>query len=132
MSKLPTCLPVMDLPNLRKKPTYGVLLGALQALETHPNSWDKFSTIDQSSASDQAVVQRFLMSIIASDLEWLQESIELGGEVMTALEQKETLFDLASRRVAERCGRSGKYPTIFSVQCNAILGCQPCTENPII
>jgi len=99
----------MDLPSLRKRPTYGVLLNALQALEVQPNSWSKSITVELSS-TEQATVQRFLMSIIASDLEWLQDSTGLGGEILTALEQKELLFDLASRRVAERCGRSGKPP----------------------
>jgi len=60
------------------------------------------------SSGDQATIQRFLMSIIASDLEWLQDSTGFGPDALTALEQKEILFDLASRRVAERCGRSGK------------------------
>jgi hypothetical protein len=100
----------MDLPNLRKKPTYAVLLSALQALEVKPNSWDKSSAAESSSLSDEAVVQRFLMSIIASDLEWMPESTDIGGEFLTALEQKELLVDLASRRVAERCGRSGTCP----------------------
>jgi hypothetical protein len=98
----------MDLPNLRKKPTYAVLVSALQALEVQPKSWSKTSDDEKSSVNDETVVQRFLMSVIASDLEWLLESTDIGEEVLTALEQKEILFDLASRRVAERCGRSGK------------------------
>ncbi|KAE9368730.1 hypothetical protein N431DRAFT_347567 [Stipitochalara longipes BDJ] len=96
----------MDLPNLRKKPPYDVLLSALQALEVQPNSWNKPFDVEISSTSDQATVQRFLMSIIASDLEWLQDSVGTSGEALTALDRKELLFDLASRRVAERCGRS--------------------------
>jgi hypothetical protein len=97
----------MDL-NLRKKPTYGALLSALEALEVQPNSWNKTFDAEESSPSDQAIVQRFLMSVIASDLEWLQESNNVAGELLTAQEQREALYDLASRRVAERCGRSGK------------------------
>ena len=98
----------MDLPNLRKKPTYGSLLSALQALEVQPNLWNKSDTVELSSSGDHATIQRFLMSIIASDLEWFQDPISLGPDALTALEQKEILFDIASRRVAERCGRSGK------------------------
>jgi hypothetical protein len=98
----------MDLPNIRKKPSYDAILSALQALQVQPNSWIRLSDAEKSPASDQAVVQRFLMSIIASDLEWLQESPGFDGDVLAAQEQRETLFDLASRRIAERCGRSGK------------------------
>jgi hypothetical protein len=98
----------MDLPNIRKKPSYDAILSALQALQVQPNSWIRLSDGEKSPASDQAVVQRFLMSIIASDLEWLQESPGFDGDVLAAQEQRETLFDLASRRIAERCGRSGK------------------------
>jgi hypothetical protein len=101
---------IMDLPNLRKQPTYATLLSVLQALEVHPNSWNKTPSDERSSVNDETVVQRFLMSVIASDLEWLPESTDVGGKLLTALEQKEILFDLASRRVAERCGRSGKCP----------------------
>jgi hypothetical protein len=98
----------MDLPNVRNKPSYNAILSALQALQIQPNSWSKISNAEKSSANDQAVIQRFLMSIIASDLEWLQESPGFDGDVLAAQEQRETLFDLASRRIAERCGRSGK------------------------
>jgi hypothetical protein len=105
----------MDLPNLRKKPTYGVILNTLRALEVQPNSWNKTFDAERFSASDQAIVQRFLMSVIASDLEWLRESNDVGGEVLTAQEQREALYDLASRRVAERCGRSGRtFPQLQS------------------
>jgi hypothetical protein len=100
----------MDLPNLRKEPTYGVLRSALQALENQPSTWTNSSAAGQSAPTDQAAVLRFLMSVIASDLGWLQDSIDIRGEVLTPLEQKEKLFDLASRRVAERCGRSGEIP----------------------
>jgi hypothetical protein len=98
----------MDLPNIRKKPSYNAILSALQALQVQPNSWSKVSNAEKSAANDQAVIQRFLMSIIASDLEWLQESPGFDGDVLAAQEQREMLFDLASRRIAERCGRSGK------------------------
>jgi hypothetical protein len=98
----------MDLPNIRKKPSYDAILSALQALKVQPNSWSKLFDAEKPSASDQAVVQRFLMSIIASDLEWLQETPGFDGDVLAAQEQRETLFDLASRRIAERCGRSGR------------------------
>jgi hypothetical protein len=98
----------MDLPNVRKKPSYNAILSALQALQVQPNSWSKVSNAEKSAANDQAVIQRFLMSIIASDLEWLQESPGFDGDVLAAQEQREMLFDLASRRIAERCGRSGK------------------------
>lgn len=97
----------MDLPNLRKKPTYSVLFGALQALEVQPNLRNKSVDDEKSLEIDDALIQRFLMSVIASNLAWLQESNDPGGEVLTAQEQRERLFGLASRRVAERCGRSG-------------------------
>jgi hypothetical protein len=105
----------MDFPNLRKQPTYGMLLDTLQTLEIQPSSWTKSFAAEKSSPTDQAAVLRFLMSVIASDLEWLQDPIDVRGNILTALEQRETLFDLASRRIAERCGRSGKI--LYSQSC---------------
>lgn len=100
----------MDFPNLRKRPTYVTILSALQALEIQPNSWVKISAVEQSAPIDQAAILRFLMSVIASDLEWLRGSVDIHGEILTELDQREILFDLASKRVAERCGRSGEIP----------------------
>ena len=102
----------MDLPNLRKKPAYGALMDALQGLEQEPNSWTKSPAAEQMATADHAVVQRYLMSVITSDLGWLQDSIDVDGKIMQASEQRETLFDLASKRIAERCGRSGIIPSL--------------------
>ena len=100
--------PIMDFPNLRKKPTYGTIFSAIQALEIQPNLWVNTSAVEQSAPIDQAAILRFLMSVIASDLEWLQGSVTINGDILTELDQREILLDLSSKRVAERCGRSGE------------------------
>ena len=103
----------MDLPNLRKKPPYGLILSTLQALEVQQNLWTDPTANAQSELTDPAAIMRFLMSVVASDLDWLQGSVNVDGKAVSATEQKELLLDLASRRVAERCGRSGKSEYIY-------------------
>ena len=103
----------MDLPNLRKKPPYGLLLSTLQALEVKQNLWTNSGAAEQPESTDPAAIMRFLMSIVSCDLDWLQVSVNVDGKAVSATEQKELLLDLASRRVAERCGRSGKSEYIY-------------------
>ncbi len=97
----------MDLPNIRRKPTYEKLLHTLWDLQKKPTSWDVPSPVEESA--DDATILKFLMSVIASELDWFTDLVVVDGPVLSATEQKENLLHEASRRVAERCGRSGVY-----------------------
>lgn len=99
----------MDLPNVRRKPTYETLLHALQALQIKPASWDDSSLTEVSDSSHDASVNIFLMSVITSKFDWLADVNSDDGSSLTVDEQKENLIQEASKRMAERCGRSGKF-----------------------
>ncbi|KAI6713534.1 hypothetical protein JHW43_003889 [Diplocarpon mali] len=96
----------MDLPNLRTKPTYDTLLDTLKSLQIKPASWDGASLAEVSRSENDASVNTFLMSVIACDFGWLTD-FEIGdANSLAADDQKENLIQEASKRVAERCGRS--------------------------
>jgi hypothetical protein len=95
----------MGLPNLRKQPSYDTLFRALLALKIEPATWDVARI---SVASDEQVAAlRFLNSIISSELDWLNELPCYNGTALSSADQKDMLLGLASKRMAERCGRTG-------------------------
>ncbi|KAK4166299.1 putative methyltransferase-domain-containing protein [Cladorrhinum sp. PSN259] len=92
-----------ELPHLWQKPTYDVLLDALQKLRVEPPVWGlKVSSAEilkQQAASASARQRReiimFLASIIKSSLGWLETD-----------EDREVIWEEASKRTSERCGRT--------------------------
>jgi hypothetical protein len=102
-----------EFPILRKKPSYSQLLKTLKDLKLPPTSWNGASKID--SKMDAKAVSQYLLSVISSDLAWLDRDV---GESELVSNQKDELWELASRRLAERCGRSGEFlhlPTSVSL-----------------
>jgi hypothetical protein len=93
-----------ELPVLRTKPSYEALLEALKSLVIPPTSWNGASQNDM--RTDAKGVSQYLLSIISSDLAWLDKDDEESDRVS---DQKDELWELASRRLAERCGRSGEF-----------------------
>jgi hypothetical protein len=91
------CFIALDFPRLRDEPSYDELLDLLSALEIKPSSWT-----EQHSAAveDTAGISRYLTSVLSNPFDWLDE-VDPEGE------KKELLWDLASKRISERCGRSG-------------------------
>jgi hypothetical protein len=87
----------LDFPRLLDEPSYGELVDLLSALEIKPSSWT-----EQNSATveDTAGVSRYLTSVLSNPFDWLDKSDPEG-------EKKEVLWDMASKRISERCGRSG-------------------------
>lgn len=90
-----------DLPQTWERPGYEALVAALQSLELRPPIWNhrrKRADIvaEQESMASQrrAEAARYLSSIIRSPLAWLDDD----GE-------REEVWELASRRMTERCGR---------------------------
>ena len=101
----------VDLPMLRNEPSYEDLLKTLNDLELPPTSWSETSFQDIST--DAKSVSRYLLSIISSDLKWLEKN-DHESELVAC--QKDELWELASRRLVERCGRSGKFVQLCEVQ----------------
>jgi hypothetical protein len=95
----------MELPNLRKQPSYDTLLRALLALKIEPATWDVAGISVESD--EQVAALRFLNSIISSDLDWLKDLPFYNGTALSSADQKDMLLGLASKRMAERCGRTG-------------------------
>jgi hypothetical protein len=98
----------LDLPRLRSQPTADVLLAALDGLVVPPPSWDRPAAAEvmaaeialassrAASGSDSALAH-WLTRLVGSDLWWIEDE-----------EAKERIWSSASKRMAERCGRTGK------------------------
>ncbi|KAI9047526.1 hypothetical protein LZ554_008242 [Drepanopeziza brunnea f. sp. 'monogermtubi'] len=96
----------MELPNLRRAPSYHTILKALKDLQINPATWDDASLAEVDKSAHDASVNSFLMSVITSELDWLTGIKTDAGRNLPADGQKEVLIQEASKRVAERCGRS--------------------------
>ncbi|APA09896.1 hypothetical protein sscle_05g046660 [Sclerotinia sclerotiorum 1980 UF-70] len=91
----------LDLPQLYKRPSFLELLQVLELLKLPPPSWNSKSRRSQ-EPDDAQGISRYLTKIIGSGLDWL--SIGVSEEEW---EQRcELIHELASKRLAERCGRS--------------------------
>ncbi|PWW76438.1 hypothetical protein C7212DRAFT_357374 [Tuber magnatum] len=82
---------VLDLPALYTRPPVDALLSTLNRLVLGPTSWEEGGE----GVSDPPGLTKWLTSIIASPLKWI------GND-----EVKETVWETASTRLAERCGRT--------------------------
>jgi hypothetical protein len=98
----------VTLPKLQDRPSFEKLCEALEGLAITPTSWSTES-IEDTSLEDVKDVNNYLLSIITSELRWLKVT----PDDETATDPKEVLWDLASKRMAERCGRSGRQPSFF-------------------
>ncbi|KAI0839081.1 S-adenosylmethionine-dependent methyltransferase-like protein [Hypoxylon sp. FL0890] len=93
---------IADLPQVWQKPTAKELLASLQRLKVDPPIWSHSTSRKivletyQNAAHFRREVAAYLSSIIKSNLGWIQDE-----------DEKEALWDEASRRLAERCGRAG-------------------------
>lgn len=91
----------LDLPQVWQKPAFPVLLAALRGLRVDPPVWNlKASRTEMlkhqdTAAQDPREIAAYLSTIIKSPLSWLED------------EHREAIWDEASRRFSERCGRSG-------------------------
>ncbi|KAH7319137.1 putative methyltransferase-domain-containing protein [Rhexocercosporidium sp. MPI-PUGE-AT-0058] len=96
----------MDLPSLRQNPSYNSILKALESLQLKPSSWDETSVPEGTHPEGDVSANVFLISVIMSEFEWLQEMKDDAGVVLSVDDQKEKLITEASSRMSERCGRS--------------------------
>jgi len=88
---------VFDLPALNTRPLVESLLSILNGLAIAPTSWEK----GVEGVVDPPGLSKWLVTIIACPLEWI------GND-----EVKEAVWEAASTRLAERCGRTGTYRSL--------------------
>lgn len=93
----------IDFPQLWQRPTFQSLLDLLEGLKLGPPRWNH----DERRRSDveceheavvsrsKADINRYLSAIIKSPLAWIEDE-----------EQREEIWEAASRRLSERCGRT--------------------------
>ncbi|RPA86401.1 hypothetical protein BJ508DRAFT_368467 [Ascobolus immersus RN42] len=85
---------VLDLPQLYTRPSYLTLTHLLHNLALPPPSWDAPAN---APVADPKGLTKYLTTIISSPLKWLADDSE-----------REQIWDLASARLSERCGRSAR------------------------
>lgn len=88
---------VLDLPQLYQKPSGTELVKALALLSLKPRTFGTTADVVKGPAVQPAGVTRYLTSIIASPLAWLDTD-----------ELREAIWDAAAARLSERSGRTGK------------------------
>lgn len=87
---------VLDLPQLYTRPSAAELVSTLELLALKPTSWDKAQqSTDRPQVSEDGI-PKYLTAIIASQLGWIHE------------EEKERIWESASKRLCERSGRTGE------------------------
>ncbi|KAI8957995.1 putative methyltransferase-domain-containing protein [Daldinia sp. FL1419] len=93
---------VADFPQTWQKPSSGELLAALKQLQIEPPIWNPGTSRKviletcQNTAQSRREAAAYLSSVIKSSLAWIEDE-----------DEKEAVWDEASRRLAERCGRAG-------------------------
>ncbi|PHH67011.1 hypothetical protein CDD81_4406 [Ophiocordyceps australis] len=90
----------LDWPQIWQKPSYQQLVKTLNGLELNPPVWRHGRRrsdvlVPETAQPDKEEVTRYLSAIIKSPLAWIDDS-----------EQQEHIWEVASRRIAERCGRT--------------------------
>lgn len=94
--------PEEELPHLWQKPAYSVLLACLETLHVEPRVWGigaartSILQAQAATAHDRRETVAFLSAIIKSSLPWLD------GD-----DEREVIWEAASKRMSERCGRTG-------------------------
>jgi hypothetical protein len=92
-----------ELPHLWQKPAYDVLLASLKKLHVEPRVWStQISRADvlkeqAATAHDRREMVSFLSTVIKSSLAWLDSD-----------DEREVIWEEASKRMSERCGRTGR------------------------
>ncbi|KAG6113570.1 hypothetical protein E4U31_000446 [Claviceps sp. LM219 group G6] len=116
-----TTVSALDLPQTFQKPSYSALLTALQGLELSPPEWNHSRRRSEIIAEQESLasrhkadITRYLSSIIKSPLLWIEDD-----------EQKEVVWELASKRMSERCGRTAMGELTRRWPFDGLDGCEP-------
>lgn len=93
---------VFDLPQLNTHPSAEKLMCTLNYLALEPPSWDPQSRNigsdgERSFRINEVGVPSYLTSIVGSLLSWVHE------------DRREEIWEAASKRLSERCGRTGEW-----------------------
>ncbi|KAG4443212.1 hypothetical protein IFR05_001255, partial [Cadophora sp. M221] len=91
----------MDIPSLRKKPSYNTVLKYLESLQLKPSLWDATVVPEVTQPEGNATAITFLISVIMNEFEWFQEMKDDAGAVLSVEDQKERLILEASSRMSE-------------------------------
>ncbi|RDW87735.1 hypothetical protein BP5796_03429 [Coleophoma crateriformis] len=94
-------LNVLDLPNVYQKPSYATLKEILSRLKVKPPTW-RGEELEAALAEDTKAISSYLSIIASNPLKWFSNDVDED----TAMERREEIWDEASKRIAERCGRS--------------------------
>lgn len=97
-SSIPTT--VLDLPQIYTQPSAAQLLTTLELLAIKPTAWDPVgNTYPRAGKTEPAIdeegIPKYLTGIVSCPLSWIDE------------ERKEQIWEMASRRLSERAGRTG-------------------------
>lgn len=108
----------LDLPQVWQKPAAADLLSALQELRVDPPVWNlkiprgEILKEQNTAGQNRREISAYLSTIIKSGLAWVDDE-----------DDREAIWNEASKRFSERCGRSGecishwsqtgKYPANF-------------------
>ncbi|KAI1749659.1 putative methyltransferase-domain-containing protein [Xylaria castorea] len=88
-----------DFPQLWQRPSFEDLLACLNELHLEPRAWTSAAprkTLRENTARYRRAVISYLASIVSNGLRWLEDD-----------EQREAIWDEASRCLSQRCGRAG-------------------------
>ena len=96
---------------LFRSPSFALLYAALESLALQPDSWTGAAKSQDLEDLDPKFVNQYLLSVVSSELIWFQD----GSEEVEALDRRDKVWELASKRMAERCGRTGLCPCCFEL-----------------
>ncbi|KAI0151617.1 putative methyltransferase-domain-containing protein [Xylariaceae sp. FL1272] len=97
-----TSIDPADFPQVWERPIFEDLIACLEKLHLKPPIWNSTAPSrtalenNESSARTRREVTSYLSSIVSSGLSWIDDD-----------DQKERVWDEASRCLSERCGRAG-------------------------
>ena len=96
---------IFDLPQLNAHPSAEELISTLKYLALEPPSWDhqsRDSGLERGRKFNvnEVGVPSYLTSIVGSLLSWIDE------------DRREEIWETASKRLSERCGRTGEFSTL--------------------
>jgi hypothetical protein len=89
---------VLDLPQIYTRPDFDALKAALNLLELKPMSWSKDKKEEHETVQDDPqAIASYLTKVVSNGLKWMTD------------EEREEIWELASRRLSERSGRTGMW-----------------------
>lgn len=100
-----------DFPRPWEKPAFQYLMDCLKQLRVEPPIWNpKVSRAEilreqETTTRQRREVASYLSSIVSSSLDWIEDE-----------GQREDIWTEASKRMSGRCGRTGMWPVITSVE----------------